>query len=892
MKKIITIFFIALLGAVACTKEADRMENPAPKEKGLVAVTMSLRVPVELTARTKANNRDEKPLIDAIRVAVFGTSGYPQAYAYAEPVNKIDGAEGLPATYEPGSYATENDRIYYFKVLLPVYEGEAHVHIVANGPTNIPFVDQTEHNIMSQMETTGNVGGYWARAILPDGILTVMDENGIMQLDTEGNYIPSPETAKLFKDLVLIRNFAEITLTVDNPENDAQLLDVSWALVNDPQSGAMAPMADGEFVDDYKNYVYDTEIAKMILPEMDDEGNPQMDGGHYVIDKEYDGYMVSNTLNTALPSATSDEGWTASSNHLFSYERVDPNKTDPTYIMLRAHFKPKVGSADSDYSYYRVDLMDENVGGYFPLYRNYMYQIKIHKVGNRGASTPQEASLRNSGGNISMSAETKTLTDVSDGTSRLFVEFVEKTFTSGGTKSFWVYYIPDVSHPEVIDNSSIQVTVKDMGTALANGTISKDTERSTDKLSFYNFTLKDQDDDVDLTSVIQVKASNGETGDDKSTLYRDLTVTVMKKMQMTLFLDPNSVTEGTDKKTVLHIALSDTLQPSMFPLEFYIEDTNRTLNPTGYDGKTGIAGKPDGNVITVPVKIGESIINADDDNSYYFIRTVNWSEYEPMRDAWVAARNASESTEGIIDFTTQLKTIKENGATTVYVDNEYFNMGHVGLACAHFAVSILATTVSYRAGSTTVTVSADDGISWTASVDNGAALTRASSISGEGTDSFTLNYGENTESTEVTYTITVTSEGLSPVSASFVQRRAPAPPESIEASEFSNRTYRSEDEYLTIQYANGWTQYSTYLNSGRNNRTITFTPQNGAVITKIEITYSSSFADNAAQFSPANSGSNTPSGRVVTWTGSSSTAVTYTCGARDRRVESIKVTYN
>ena len=263
--------------------------------------------------------------------------------------------------------------------------------------------------------------------------------------------------------------------------------------------------------------------------------------------------------------------------------------------------------------------MDENVGGYFPLYRNYMYQIKIDLVGNRGASTFTEAANRNSGGNVSMSAETNTLTDVSDGLSRMYVEFVEKTFTTGGQKSFWVYYVPDVS-TGVVDNSSIEVSVKEMGTALANADIVKDRTRSEDDgMYFYTFTLNNQDDDVDLASVLQVKASNGKSGAEKSTLYRDITVKVMKKMEMTLALEPNTLPEGMNKNTVLHIELSDTLQQSMFPLEFYIEDVNRTLNPTGKDG----AGKS----IDVPVKVGTSIIDSNDEHSYYFIRTVNWSEY-------------------------------------------------------------------------------------------------------------------------------------------------------------------------------------------------------------------------------------------------------------------------
>ena len=200
MKKFFTILSIVLLGAVACTKETDRLlENPMQDDGPKVAVTMSVRLPVELMANTRsntvgtdANKRGEQPIIESIRVAVFGTSGYTQAYELAQPMDRIE--EGGNVHYEPTDhYATTNNELYYFKVLLPVYEGEAHVHIVANGPETIRWADEDEFSIMSQMYTTDNVGGYWARVVLEDGILADLSDDGIMVTDEDGNYVPSNE---------------------------------------------------------------------------------------------------------------------------------------------------------------------------------------------------------------------------------------------------------------------------------------------------------------------------------------------------------------------------------------------------------------------------------------------------------------------------------------------------------------------------------------------------------------------------------------------------------------------------------------------------------------------------------------------------------------------------
>ena len=766
MKKTILFLLAFLFVLTSCVEELAPnlrgLQTPGTEDKGLVAVTMELTIPqMELTAGTKA--MAHTPDIESIHVAVFGLSGYPQAYAKAEPVGPY-----ASTNYDP---ATPDQNIYKFKVLLPIYEGEAHVHIIANGPESITFVEQDEDSIMSQMQTTGNVGGYWARVVLPEGILPEKDQNGIMTTDDNGNFKPSAETRAAFQDLELIRNFAEIKLVVDS---DAGISEVSWALVNVPKSGSMAPIKkDGnqiEYVDDYKNFIYDTKTRKMVLAEMGEDSKPirDNDGNIVTVHDTYDGYMVSDALNYGVTDdmtfparaqiIDNTGGVVYAGTSLWCYERPDPKKTNPAFILMRATYQGET-------CYYRVDLNDEVLKDYFALYRNYMYQISIHHVGNKGESKPTEAALHNTGGNMSISAETKTLTDVSDGLSRLYVEFVEKTYTNTDEKKyqFWAYYVPDITDVDgdgnaIIDNTKLEVSVKTQGTALKAGTApEKNNALSTDDLYVYDFTLNGQSQMADLSSVIEVKADNGksEASGKHSVLYRDITVRVMKKMDMILSLDSNKIEEGKDKNTVLHIALNDTLQESMFPLQFFIEDSNRTLNPTGKDG--------DGNTITVPVKTGASLYDNSDPNSYYYIRTVQWSEYEPMRDAWVAAKNAGTSTDDIIDFTTQFKTIKENSATTIYVDNEYFNIQSVDLLNRRaFTVSTASTEVAYNTTSAEVTITADEDLDWIATVDNGAGLTKAAgqtTIEGTGPATITVNMDLNTDSTSKTYTVTVVPDG-------------------------------------------------------------------------------------------------------------------------------------
>ena len=687
MKKTLYILSALLLGLVSCNKtEFESIKPEEVEPTGLVAVTMKVEIPqVELFAQTKADGqRSHLPDIQDMRVAVFGTSGYPQAYAKAEPiVSEIDETAG--------SYATTNHKdntttdIYYFKVLLPVYEGEAHVHIIANGPKTIKFVDEDEDSIMKQMRSENGIGAFWARVIMPDGILTKLDQNGIMQTDDEGNFIPSEGTAHLFEDLVLVRNFAEVKLL-----NEAtNIKNISWTLVNVPKSGSVAPMADEKFVDDYKKYEFNTTTWRMVNGSEEYEGFMFPGAGELDETRPAEG-VLKNTLD----------------NTDFVYER--PLPTDKaTCILMRAQFNN--GQAwDTDYTYYRLDLTEESVGGYFPIYRNYMYQMKIHKVGNRGSKTIADAMNRDSGGNVSQSTEAKKLTDISDGESRLFVEYVEKNFTNGGKKGLWVQYIPDIMNTyendvydgeilihkkgeAIVDNTNITVTIKTQGDALADGTpatLTPTSASSVDGYYFYEFNLNDQSETKDLVSVLQVKASNYTDvvpeGAEKSTLYRDVTLRVMKKMDMTLDLVPNYV-QGQGSTTILKVTLPEGLPESMFPLELMIEDSNHSLYATGTDGN--------GNTITVPVKTDKSLIDGTT-NSFYFIRTVaSYDEYK--------ANNV---------ISTEFKTSKVPGATTVYVVNEYFKTKSIELIQGIASPATFAKSAFNVSGNSAHAVSPDQFI--------------------------------------------------------------------------------------------------------------------------------------------------------------------------------------
>lgn len=947
MKKTLYILSSLLLGLVSCTKtEYEALETKKDVEPtGLVAITMKADIPM-LQAHTRAlGDFSDIPSIKDIHVAVFGTSGYPQAYALAEPVD----AEGNALS----EYATTNGDKYYFKVLLPVYEGEAHVHIIANGPASIPFVDQDEDSVMAEMRSQSPVGSYWARIIMPDGILTQLDDNGIMQTDDEGNYIPSDGTAHLFEDLVLVRNFAEVKLLIDDTVEN--LTNVTWTLVNKPTVGSVAPMANG-FVDDYKDYEYDPETGKMV-------------NGTEV----YDGFLFEDDpMDFTIPDESAVN--TAVSAPNFVYERPHPGSQKATCLLIKGQYiEEGQTNPDTYFTYYRIDLMDEAVGGYFPIYRNYRYQVRIHKVGNRGAKSPTEAMNRDSGGNVSLSTEAQKLTDISDGTSRLYVEYVEKNFTSGGKKSLWVYYVPDVT-TGVVDNSKISISIKTQGTALKEGTEITLAPTSTQTGAYvYEFELNEQSETTDLVSVLQIKADNGVEGDDKSTLYRDITLRVMKKMNMELSLVPKQVS-GQGASTVLGIGLPDNLPSSMFPLEFYIEDINHTLYSTGFDG--------DENEIIVPVKTDKSIVDGTT-NSFYFIRTVNESEY--LADHTI---------------TTEFKTNKAASATTIYVANEYFKTQSINLLNDGMYVNPVKTTVPFNATSVkvevefaspngkswtvtagsgitsitdedgtavtggtgngtfilnfpannsttasvtrtatvryngtnhtvtvvqnplefsvtadtptviasattaTVTVHAEEGKAWEASISgpNGVTGYSLSATSGTGSATLTVTLPENTVTSQRQFTITASmTEPAATASATITQLRVPNASSTFAYNSFGgafngSASATSTDGYVKVDLDNCYRQYNNtqYIRTSYNGQygRITITPVNGMKISTVVITYANNYRDDNPGVS---TGTKSYNGNVLTWTANASGPITYTSSNNGnnngRRITNIVVNY-
>ena len=246
MKKIYSILSVLLvLACVSCMREEPLVTDVLEKEGATVPVILSFQNPVILQAGTKAEigmEMGEQPAISSINVAIFGTDFYLKDYVSAYPSD----SQGNPLST---GFASQNATTGYFVARLPVSSKARILHIIANGPSSLPF-NAYESDIMQKMTVTEGNGAYWQRVVLSGGI-KIVETDGNPEQTPDGEYIPTPETVAALSNITLIRNFASISVT----ENADNFELVSYTLCNMPRSGSVAMYSNnhGDWVPGYSD---------------------------------------------------------------------------------------------------------------------------------------------------------------------------------------------------------------------------------------------------------------------------------------------------------------------------------------------------------------------------------------------------------------------------------------------------------------------------------------------------------------------------------------------------------------------------------------------------------------------------------------------------------------
>ena len=426
----------------SCTRLEQ--ENPAPQveldedggPEGKVLVRFSVTLP-ELTPSTKALGDTPEGDLKNIYIAVFGSSAYLKEYVQATPV----------LATQNGSLGG-NDNRYEFVAQLTLSENsKRRIHIIGNGPDRMDY-DQETTLIPSLLSEPGQ-GAYWQSFIVP-GIKAKRDADGnLIGADTvtiggetvyagTGTFVISDETQAYFNDIPLIRNFAKIVVEDVAGSN---FVTRSFAAVNVPTQGSLAPYYAGGFVYNYENKSY-TELKETL---------------------QYPALLpIGTAFNKDVPSKadfispSSSTATVPRSSSFFLYERPVPNEEqEPTVVIIYGHYTDPDTDDGVDSSgdyFYKVDLMENK--DYYPIYRNFKYRIQIRSILKPGADTPEDALVSMGSGDVSADISTQTLTDISDGQSRILVTEMSRTLIrkypyedNGETVELVLKYkfIPDVN---------------------------------------------------------------------------------------------------------------------------------------------------------------------------------------------------------------------------------------------------------------------------------------------------------------------------------------------------------------------------------------------------------------------------------------------------------------
>jgi hypothetical protein len=741
MKKIYAIFSVFLvLASVSCTREEPVSIANFENEGATVPVVLSFQNPLVLQADTKAEIGMEmgvQPAISSIHVAVFGTDRYLKDYVSAYPCD----SQGNPLS---GGFASQNATSAYFLARLPISSKERVLHIIANGPSSLPF-NAYENDIMQNMTVTDGNGAYWQRIIMPAGI-NVVETDGNAEQTPDGEYIPTPETVAALSGLKLIRNFASVTVN----ENAANFEIVSYTLCNMPRSGAVAMYSTnhGDWVPGYtdpsltlSNYIY------------------SYDGKNYL------GFPANPDIDTNVPTtvdAFNAPGVSVGPGEpIYVYERAVTTDNPPFILMAARYVDSGTPDSSTPIHYYRLDLALES--GYFPIYRNFTYGINISDVSVDGYENISDALGHNSGSNFSVSLDTRTLPDISNGIVRLYIEQPNFDWVySTDTKSFWYKFLLNSATSGNL-NGDVTVTEKDGGNALASFSVAT-SDGANDQRSV-SYTLNEPNGTSTLSSTLQLVGTYND-GTDTYRLVRMVTIRVFNAKEIHPSLSPATVADEEGQLTTLSIPLPWDLQASMFPMEILIEDSAKALNPASNENMpvktTGIEN------LDEPFKS----LSGNNQSSYCFVRTLNWSEYQRLKN------NAELSGSDDIILTCDFETTKAFSSSTVYVYNKYFATDASGVTTAQTTLygdpDNNITPNRQNVSGTSATVKVKSTGDWVLNiamanggVAAGASLSPSSGSSTTG-QNVTVTLPENVTENAIRYKLTLTNTSSSLTRTAYI----------------------------------------------------------------------------------------------------------------------------
>ncbi len=540
--------------------------------------------------------------------------------------------------------AVENNGIVKFKVTLAKTQEPKVLHLIVSDE----FVS-TGYGSEASLLPAISVGrrnnapqeAYWGRVEFPNGYATAAD--------ADGNQALLPEVKTKLTEVPVIRNFARVTVTV---ENTADLELYGFELVNVPTSGTVAP--------------FNTETSR--IPQLlaaDGKTMVSYDEAH----AGYTGILPSgitfaNTEDVAKKWDTEEDidKPLNSSRPRYIYEHPFES-TRRTYLIIKGIY-----NNSGNPTYYKADLGnigEDHVFKFYDLIRNYSYNVRITGVHTAGAATVADAINGHVSNNLSASVETSSMLQISDGQNMLMVNATSHIITSERQKVEVRYkYITNVaSADKPVDNSAVTV----IGKNTSNDVIAAYTESDDGEWHVINITPK-APDILDKRHTLRISDGNG--------LEREVSLLLRQPYEFASTADvyegeannrPSDKTKGAVSRRagqplVVYFDLPDGIPESVFPMQFRLEADRQNVenNPKG----------------SLVVWTGPSLFDGKPTISY--IKTVTYAEYcykyktDTSTELDVNSYNTGHSIRCLLR-TINADTSDGSETTTIKIYNPAFN---------------------------------------------------------------------------------------------------------------------------------------------------------------------------------------------------------------------------
>ena len=683
MRKLLA-YLSAILLAASCTTELERGRTvvDASLEGAPVTITFSVPdvqvLPATRSLETGDGNITDTPYLDPDKMylVVCGSSQSIKYIRKATLVGIQDNYE-IPQEHFPLSEGDRITSLYTFSVQLELSDFGRTVHILGNVDENQLITGSYSYQSLPGILSFDNKQAYWQKLYVPY-IKAKKDPNTQEPVKlANGSFEPDAETAAFFQYVPLIRNFAKIQ--VSNASENFKLH--SYAVIYYPERGSVVPYRSNEPVavnrfdfNPSSGYRF-SGYEKATFEQLED-------------DIQYPGNMPSSVaLSTVIPPASEFENPATSGGRVLLYDENDTESgfyiyergvpTDhigPTFIIICGKFED-----DDQWYYYRLDLMESAVEGgqtvsrYYPIYRNFRYNIQLHRISSEGVQTPELAAVSSGAEDISADVSMRHLSDISNGTTRLVVEpFMTRTYSGpaeeGSYYELFARFFNNVNSDKPnLNTAAVRVELEPMEDGSDDILILYDdnghrvatrgfffpvaaTVGGVEGIRTIRFNTVEP---LDETKTQKIKITGHNPGNPQDLrLYREVEITLQKKQPLRVSCD-SPVLLATGTPLTVNITVPSELPESMFPLVFIVEPEGLTLTPdTSKD-------------VNLPVVSGRSIATNEsafiDKPSFYFLRTLTWEEYSGLAVS-----------EGERTFPCYFKSNKPNSATTVWVYNEYF----------------------------------------------------------------------------------------------------------------------------------------------------------------------------------------------------------------------------